>query len=778
MFENIQSGDHIAHLFGSESERVNAAKLFFDHGKSLGMQCVYLCSEAETLNASESFPGVDLSIREKTYLRTGSFSPNEVYGYLKQACDDAKKSGFTGLYLAGDMRWALADGVSLEDLCRYESGLNEIFPELPCLAMCQYDRHGFPPNILSTILKVHHTILDGIDLLENVCFVNHDKFLSPEILDFIDVDGILKSSKECKKTAKPATHSEVEACFHVPNGLGGPAATFTELFECSPHMHALLDPSGNIVMANRALRDFVSPEASPGKLIGHRFMDLFQPGNDTPSKTKKKGVAKDSNGTAGPVIVSKGKADSEFEGILKDSAGREIIAAVSISPVSTRSKPFVKGAVAIIRDVTAFRLTEISFNIRKQISERLSRSRDLSAGLEAVMDTILRATGIESGCITIWAGAAYNSQIRGFDSGHYAACLRDRPGKPLFYCPDCRDEIDNCRECSAVCNATVSISCMEGQIGELRVWDRRPGFLSGEKRAFLEDLGISIGLAVERILYAENLRAVEKLSLTGRLAAGVAHDLMNPLQAIGICMELVESALQDDFSQMESFRQIGMGLSRIRETISDFLDLHKTIDRPPVLLDFNEIIRQASKFVAPSMKKSNIKVCLDLHHGSIQIKAVEKEIFFVLSNLFANARDSISAMRKNLSNSDEADAAIETSCRRSAPGESTTPCRDFNSLARSCRGTIRVSTRIDGNGTALLDFSDDGAGFPKDVQARVFEPFFTTKQALGGSGLGLSTSKEIVSKFGGTMSIVHDAHIHGATFRIALPISDMKRDDS
>jgi CheY-like chemotaxis protein len=97
--------------------------------------------------------------------------------------------------------------------------------------------------------------------------------------------------------------------------------------------------------------------------------------------------------------------------------------------------------------------------------------------------------------------------------------------------------------------------------------------------------------------------------------------------------------------------------------------------------------------------------------------------------------------------------------------------------ARSETNEIRVIVREDGKGRAVLEVCDNGDGMPADVQLRIFDPFFTTKPVGVGTGLGLSICHGIVTSLGGQIRVDSEPGV-GTTFRVVLPTTDLREDES
>ncbi len=219
---------------------------------------------------------------------------------------------------------------------------------------------------------------------------------------------------------------------------------------------------------------------------------------------------------------------------------------------------------------------------------------------------------------------------------------------------------------------------------------------------------------LEEVLYR-----TEKLASLGRLAAGVAHELNNPIAVIlGFTDVLLESApegseLRETLKRIE--RQ-GLACKRIIENLLAFARLpHKAGDRT----DVNQDVRAVLEILGHALKTRRIDLGLELAEGLPGARADSGQLQQVFMNLTNNA---MAAMPDG--------------------------------------GTLRISTRLGPMSKLVeIEFSDTGCGIPREHADKVFEPFFTTKKVGEGTGLGLSVSHAIVAKFGGTISF--ETHLAG-----------------
>jgi signal transduction histidine kinase len=218
----------------------------------------------------------------------------------------------------------------------------------------------------------------------------------------------------------------------------------------------------------------------------------------------------------------------------------------------------------------------------------------------------------------------------------------------------------------------------------------------------------------------------EKLASLGVLAAGVAHEIRNPLTAIKFRLFSLKKSLAA--AAQEDADVITGEISRLERIVKDFLEFARPSEPELVAMPAQRIMQEVHDLLRPQLEKSAIQLELEASEPA-WVRADAQQIKQVLINLIQNSADSIGR-----------DGVI----------------------------TLRVSgpARKGLDGTVVLEVCDTGKGIPPEVQKRLFDPFFTTKE--GGTGLGLPIAARIVEKHGGKLHY-QTAHNRGTTFRVVLP---------
>ena len=260
-----------------------------------------------------------------------------------------------------------------------------------------------------------------------------------------------------------------------------------------------------------------------------------------------------------------------------------------------------------------------------------------------------------------------------------------------------------------------------------------------ELEAGLLEMETHIGTVVERLQQRElEVLRSEQLAAVGQLAAGMAHELRNPLMPMKM---LVQAAVERDDGiglRGQQLKVVEQEIGRMEKSIQDFLDFA----RPPKLekrrLDARQAIEQTIELVSARADRQQIQLQCDLSSEPFLIEADSVQLRQVLLNLLLNAFDALPAGG-----------------------------RVFVSLARSRPpGALDPSPTAWAAKWALISIRDSGAGLPTDVLNRIFEPFVSTKET--GTGLGLSICHRIVEAHGGQITAGNSPQ-GGAVFAIYLP---------
>ena len=217
-----------------------------------------------------------------------------------------------------------------------------------------------------------------------------------------------------------------------------------------------------------------------------------------------------------------------------------------------------------------------------------------------------------------------------------------------------------------------------------------------------------------------------KLTAVGELAAGVAHEINNPLFAIlGLTEFLLKEAEPGSRAQqrLELIQHTGL---EIKEIVRALLEFARENPEERHVCSLEEVVVSTIDLVRRTNAHKGVEIVDRYDHSGVLVEASANQLKQVALNLIANARQAM-------------------------PGG----------------GTVTVDVHRDGD-WAVLTVADDGPGIRPELLGRVFEPFFTTKRTSGGTGLGLSVSLGIAESHGGSLTVASEIGV-GSAFTLRLP---------
>lgn len=276
------------------------------------------------------------------------------------------------------------------------------------------------------------------------------------------------------------------------------------------------------------------------------------------------------------------------------------------------------------------------------------------------------------------------------------------------------------------------VGLREPAVEETVAWMRRGAYAVVALPARREVLGAQIEQALRhRELSLRNaelersLETHERLAMIGKLAAGVAHELNNPLDGVLRYVNLAIDKLPKEAQQVTYLLEARRGLRRMADIVRDLLQFSRNATAESTDEDAERLARDAvEQVVAAHARDRRVEVAFEFPAAGMHLP---RGMFQVFGNL---ARNAVDAMPKG--------------------------------------GTLKVAASI-ANGRVRIDFADTGTGIPDEIRDRIFEPFFTTKEVGKGTGLGLPICQRIVERLGGQLSLESEVG-QGTTVRIELPV--------
>ena len=289
---------------------------------------------------------------------------------------------------------------------------------------------------------------------------------------------------------------------------------------------------------------------------------------------------------------------------------------------------------------------------------------------------------------------------------------------------------------SALC---VPIVVKGKAIGAIEAINKIGGPFTNDDLEMLSFLAASVGVALENArLYGElaqskqelersqvQLIQAEKLAATGRLAASIAHEINNPLQAIQNCLHLVLNRPLTDEKKSRYLNMAQEEVERLITIVTRTLDFYRPSKGRPSPTQVNDVVEAVLALAGKRLEHGHVRVQRKLAPDLPQLTVVRDQLTQVFLNLVINAAE---AMPEG--------------------------------------GELTISSAREDN-WVCVGFSDTGPGIPPDEVSKIFEPFYTTKAT--GTGLGLAVSYGIVERQGGRIT-VNSQLGQGATLTVRLPI--------
>jgi len=232
------------------------------------------------------------------------------------------------------------------------------------------------------------------------------------------------------------------------------------------------------------------------------------------------------------------------------------------------------------------------------------------------------------------------------------------------------------------------------------------------------------------------LLQAEKIASLGRMSAGVAHEINNPLAGILIYAELLQRDMEANAAGRPHLEEIINQTLRCKQIVTRLLEFSRQSLGQKTRIDMNDIISRCVKLIDQQLIFHNIQIKLSLDPHLPQIFGDPGELQQVFTNLLLNAADAIKGV-----------------------------------------GRITITSRADPERDGvIITFADTGSGIPPELRDKIFDPFFTTKPPGKGTGLGLSIVYGVIQRHGGTIE-VESPHGGGTEFIIRLPLDSQENQE-
>jgi C4-dicarboxylate-specific signal transduction histidine kinase len=237
----------------------------------------------------------------------------------------------------------------------------------------------------------------------------------------------------------------------------------------------------------------------------------------------------------------------------------------------------------------------------------------------------------------------------------------------------------------------------------------------------------------------EQLIQAGKLATLGELTTGIAHELNNPLNNIGLFVGNAVDRIDLGAVEPEAVRdELGKAMEQVRKA-TEIISHLRTFGRAATIVyepvDIAAVIERSLSLMQEQLRLREIPVAVEPGAEAIVVHGNEIQLEQVFVNLLTNARDALADM-------------------------------DHKQIWITCEIWPPI---------AVVTFADNGPGVPADLEARIFDPFFTTKEVGAGTGLGLSITYGIITEHAGTIAVGRRDG-GGAEFRIELPLAEFEVD--
>jgi PAS domain S-box-containing protein len=468
-----------------------------------------------------------------------------------------------------------------------------------------------------------------------------------------------------------------------------------ELFESFLDMCFIISDSGEILTLNNAVYDTLHIVDS--NLAGQNFFDLVEPS----FITKTKSLLSQS--------IKNKKAESTYSKF--KSGGRIFDVDLFFAPLPTAAKQSVqKRSFVLAKDITAVRLREIElmrFYYVAQNTVNPVQIADLQGKMVYVNPAFVNASGYSKEELI-----GKNPNI--FSSGKHSKKFWTKMWNTISSGKVWVGEVENKSKSGEPFYTQLLVSPILDHEGKVTGY-----------------FGIHRDLSEKKLL-EKQLIHTQKMESIGTLAAGVAHEVGNPLASISALVQVVQRSTTDEFAK-EKLELIKKQVTRISKIIRDLVDFSRPSNYELQLTDINQNIVEAVEIIKVGAKAKDIVFDLDLNNKIPLLPLISDQIQQIFVNILLNAVDAIS---ENIENNK--------------------------------KNKISVLSNINDD-EVIISFNDTGKGINEEHLSKVFEPFYTTKKEGKGTGLGLWVSYGIVKSFQGEIKVESKLK-KGTTFTITLPI--------
>ena len=814
VLQTLKPHDHLCLIYESPEEWQAAAVPFIAVGLKRGEKCFYIADTStageirnylaeERIDVASTEKSGQLSIlhQSEAYTKEDSFDPDSMIALLVKETEKAIAEGYPALRVTGEMTWVLRGHPGSEKLLEYEAKLNrDFFPYHPCLAICQYDRWKFDPEIIKGVIMTHPLLVRGNRIYHNFYYIPPEEFLDRrraelEVQHWLNniereqqIQETLRQSEEklriiiesipqgvavsdlnarilqvnnavlqlhgygrqelighsaftliaeedhagamdnLKKTLETGRSGVLEYTFTrkdgstfpaqlsaalIKDGAGKPIGFVAvteditdrkrakEALEKSEERYRQLTENAGeaILVIQDGVIKFINPKAaelsgySIDEMVSSPFVKFIHP-DDSDMVTDR--YAKRLKGEPVPQIY-------DFRIIRKDGDIRW--GELNAVPISWEDRPAV---LCFMDDITE----------RKNAEEALQAERNkLQSLIDAMEDNItIQDTKYNIIYQNEPSRIAFGDHLR-------EKCYRIYAGREKI-CGGCPVQ----KAFQDGKSHTVEMTKVMPS-GEVAFWENTANPIRDAGGRVVSCLEVAKNIT-DRKKMQEQLILTERLASIGQLAAGMAHELNNPLTGvIGFSEVLLEKDLPENIK--EELVTINREARRAAKVVKGLLTFTREQGAEKTLMDINSIIQSILQLRSYEQRARKIEVDTRFASDLPQVMGNGVQLQQVFLNIIINAEQAM--------------------------------------VGAHGRGKLTVATERVGN-IVRASITDDGPGISPNNMKKLFTPFFTTREVGKGTGLSLSICHGIVTEHGGKLYAESKLDA-GATFVVELPIS-------
>jgi two-component system NarL family sensor kinase len=371
--EQVAPHEHLCSIYESSKEHFDVAVPFIRIGLDRGEKCIYIAddgTEAVVRDAMQA-EGIDveralatdslvLEKKEVAYLKHGSFDPEWMFTFWGHATVEAMSQGFSALRVTGETEWVIRGAPGLERWMEYESRMTRMLAGVNCVALCQYNRRLFPPELILDVIRTHPTFIYRGVVCRNMYHVPPDELLATNQAER-EVERLLTNICE---------REEIEYTLRQQhNDLRQSESLLRLVLDTLPVGVAVVDLSGDIVLSNPVSKSIWGRSIRSGR---ERYAESNAWWHATGKKLAPKEWASARALINGETSVNEVLEIEAFDGVRKIMQN----SAVPIRDTNGR----ITGAVVVNEDISARKAAERalndSYNQMRTLTGRLMRAQD------------------------------------------------------------------------------------------------------------------------------------------------------------------------------------------------------------------------------------------------------------------------------------------------------------------------------------------------------------------------------------------------------------------